>query len=152
MPPEMNLTAVDSLAERNFENNGCDNRGHGMGYGTVLSINGVRYENVSTLNGKRLPGAFTLWIRRPVVIMQAAAPDGSAQFTDYSKDNATAILTAEGTAPFAGAAGGSAFSAENRSVRVLELKVTSLLKSCMDETPQEGHKSLGTNVVTCNRF
>jgi hypothetical protein len=142
---------VDSSAERNFENGGCDSRGAGVGYGTVLSHGGTRWENVSSVGGERLPGAFTLWIRRPVVLMQASAADGSAQYTDYSEDNGTAILTAEGTAPFQGSASGSAFLQENRSVRILEMKVTLINKDCMDETPQAGHKSLGTNVFTCAR-
>jgi Tfp pilus assembly protein PilX len=105
-PSAPGTTAVSSRATRNFENFRCDKRGNGVGYGTVVDDNGTGspYENVRTMFGSNLQGAFTIWVRRPVV-------SAAGNLSDYNgSDNV--IITAEGVAPDP--------RSPNRAVRVLE--------------------------------
>ena len=60
---------------RDFELIGCDTRG-GVGYGLVLSDGTTRYESISTFEGESLNGAFTIWVRRPLLT------DNQGQFSD----------------------------------------------------------------------
>jgi hypothetical protein len=139
-------------ATRNFENAGCD-RTAGVGYGVVLNDGNRRYENVSafpdvgilpaTVNGidTRILGAFTLWVRRPIV----TNPDGS--FTD-SEENNDLILTSEGTAPFTQV--GNAFAAVNRAVRVMEVRVSQVPRgACGARNAQAGSSQSGAGYANC---
>jgi hypothetical protein len=137
---------VDSSATRNFENCGCDFRGHGAGYGAVLSVGGTTWENISTYGGKRLPGSFTLWIRRPLEMSQAG------DWADYSSDDETAVITSEGAAPFSGEgmAAGLAFVQENRAVRVVEMLVTLRPRICdPGNIEQTGEGETNTRSASC---
>ena len=126
-PTEDKPIAMDPAALRNYENGQCDRRGHGAGYGVVLVAGGTTWEYISRYQGKRLPGAFTLWIRRPLEM----AYDGS--WHDWRVDDDTAILTAEGSAPYSGDAEslGGPFVQENRAVRIVEMVLTRRAKPCV---------------------
>jgi hypothetical protein len=106
-PTAPGTTSVSQRATRNFENFRCDHRGNGVGYGSVIDDNGTGspYENVRTLFGSNLQGAFTIWVRRPV------QSDASGNLFDY-QNNDNVIITAEGVAPDP--------RSPNRAVRVLE--------------------------------
>jgi len=139
--------AVDPSAMRNFENGGCDIRGAGAGYGSVLVSNGTTWEDISTYNGYRLQGAFTLWVRRPIVMEQ----DGDR--ADYSEDDDTAIITAEGQAPFTGGGAGEAFVQENRATRVLEMMITRKARICgAGNTEQSNEGETNTRSAGCAPF
>jgi hypothetical protein len=105
-PSAPGTTSVSTRATRNFENFRCDHRGNGVGYGSVIDDNGTGspYENVRTMFGSNLQGAFTVWVRRPVLAAGGA-------LTDY-QGNDNVIITAEGVAPDP--------RSPNRAVRVLE--------------------------------
>jgi hypothetical protein len=87
-----------STAKRNLERGACDLTGAGAGYGVVLDDGSGPWEFVSTIAGRRLAGAVTLWIRRPL----AADDDGTVA---DDPDSDVLILTAEGIAPYTGAGG-----------------------------------------------
>ena len=77
---------------RDFEMSACDVQGNGMGYGAVLFDGERTYQDISEIYGYPLDGAFTLWVRRPLVY----EPDGRAR--DYPHDDVL-ILVSEGLAP-----------------------------------------------------
>ena len=142
-------------ATRNFENSGCDTTG-GEGYGVVLNDGVNRYENLTavptfpaTVGGvsTALRGAFTLWIRRPLVRDQ----DGT--YSDYNADNTTLVLTSEGTAPFAPITPGgteASFHAVNRAVYVMEVKVSqNPLPPCGTRAGQQGGGQAGAGFAAC---
>jgi hypothetical protein len=79
---------------RDLEMAECDRLGNGMGYGIVLFDGKTSYQNVATLSDQALDGAFTLWVRRPLVFQS----DGSMR--DYDRDDVL-ILVSEGVAPAA---------------------------------------------------
>jgi len=79
---------------RHFEASPCDHFGHGMGYGAVLNDGTRVYQYVTSLYGKPLAGAATIWVRRPLNLN-----DGTA--SDRVEDN-TMVVTVEGVAPFLG--------------------------------------------------
>jgi hypothetical protein len=91
-PAEAPGPTTPVAAGRDFEMAACDVRGNGMGYGVVLFDGGRTYQDVSEIYGHALDGAFTLWVRRPLVY----EPDGKTQ--DYPHDDVL-ILVSEGTAP-----------------------------------------------------
>ena len=60
------------------------------------------------------------------------------------------VLTAEGTAPYAGQNLGMAFARANRAVRVLELRVTNVAQpDCKNYTGQEGNAASGAGFNAC---
>jgi len=77
---------------RDFEMSACDVRGNGMGYGAVLFDGKRTYQDVGEIYDQALDGAFTLWVRRPLIY----DPDGRAR--DYPNDDVL-ILVSEGVAP-----------------------------------------------------
>jgi hypothetical protein len=95
---------------RDFHRSDCDERA-GIGYGRVVDDAVVRYENVDSFGGQTLNGAFTIWIRRPLLVTNAGT------YSDDGRDN-TLIVVAEGVAPYTGA--GDAFTRARQAVRVLE--------------------------------
>lgn len=107
-----------SRATRNFERGTCDSRGNGMGYGVVMDDGGAApapYQTVSRLWGQSLNGHFTLWVRRPLVVLAngALADDPS---------NNLLVLTAEGVAPYTTAT--AAANAAGAAVRTLEMTLS----------------------------
>jgi hypothetical protein len=111
-------------ATRDVENGSCDGPGRGVGYGVVLADGMTTYENVDTVWGQSLRGAFTLWIRRPLILTQ------EGKFSDTSADDNSLVLTSEGTAPFSTSAGAGAFVMTSRAVRVMEWTLSRELKQC----------------------
>jgi hypothetical protein len=146
-----------SGAYRNFENAGCDTTG-GIGYGVVLNNGTLRFENVTSIPGSFVPatvsgidtriiGAFTLWIRRPVV------NNADGTFSDYAVDDNSMILTAEGTAPYAPpntTSSTSSFMAVNRAVRVMEARLSRVPREpCGSRSGQQGVSQSGANFAAC---
>jgi hypothetical protein len=86
--------ALTGEPSRDHELAGCDERGNGMGYGVVLFDGTRQYQNVAQVQGHQLDGAFTLWVRRPVIV----GADGT--MADYPHDDVL-ILVSEGVAPVA---------------------------------------------------
>ena len=73
-------------------------RGAGVGYGRVLDgRHDTRYENVSAFAGQTLNGAFTVWIRRALLV---TTTPGSTRTT---RRNDALVIVAEGVAPYSGA-------------------------------------------------
>ncbi len=133
-------------ATRDFENGGCDARGAGMGYGAVLrDVNGGQHlENMASFGGNTLNGAFTVWVRRPLQSYQ----DGS--FADFNDTDDILVLTAEGSAPFVGAAGGGRAGAA-RAVRVLEATFSRTVTTpCGTRGGQVGGGPEGSNFSPCD--
>ncbi len=112
-------TANLSRATRNFENWQCDKRGYGMGYGVVYDDGSAAgpEEYRSQIGGATLNGAFTLWVRRPV--MWSGGNGVGTTLQDYPADDVI-ILVSEGVAPYTGANNANAFSASNRAVYTIE--------------------------------
>jgi len=110
-------------ASRNYENGACDKRGNGMGYGVVLSDGGADspFQNKTTLFGQTINGAFTVWIRRPVVSVNAPGCEGC--FMDSTQNNVL-VLTSEGVAPYTGGTVATAIAQTYRAVQVLEVSLT----------------------------
>jgi hypothetical protein len=130
---------------RNFENAPCDMRGAGMGYGVVLD-DGTPYQYRTTVLGFNVNGAFTLWVRRPVIVR----PDG--MLVDYSADNDNLILVSEGTAPNTGGTQTTNLAAANRATQVIEVALsrTPPLAGCDGRQGQTGGGAEGTNFGGCN--
>jgi hypothetical protein len=135
---------------RNFENSGCDDRGHGVGYGVVLDDGGGfgPYQNVSTIMGQTLSGTFTLWVRRDLLLNK----DGSYSDAPSAGDT-TLVLTSEGTAPYTGGAAaattGVAFI--NRSIKTMEATLARQLDTpCGTRGGQVGGGPEGSNFSPCD--
>jgi hypothetical protein len=130
---------------RDFYMQGCDKRG-GMGYGRVLVAGTTRYENVSTFSGKPISGAFTLWVRRDLLVNNAG------QFSDDTRNDAL-IVVSEGVAPYNGA--GNAFTRARQAVRVLETRFGLGLATAGEpcglgkQQGQEGGSPMGENFNPC---
>jgi len=138
-------------ASRNFENWQCDDRGYGMGYGVVLNDGtaGGLHEYRSQVGGATLNGAFTLWVRRPVMW------NATNQLEDYT-DDTVLILVSEGVAPYTDAAKNtSAFGASNRAVYTIETllsragTVTVDQSECNSRQGQAGGSASGGNTAGC---
>jgi hypothetical protein len=115
-------------ASRNFENFACDHWGNGAGYGAVLvdpNNPGTPFEDTNIVFGQRLNGAFTLWVRRDLITSGAGLTDNPV--------GESLVMTAEGSAPFAGVPG--AFQRANRAIRRLESRIT-LREGCKPGGPQ----------------
>jgi hypothetical protein len=129
---------------RNFYSGYCDQRYGRMGAGAVLDDGGAGgpLQNVSTLMGHTLNGTFTIWIKRPVVVTAGTYSDNPA--------NDALVLTVEGTAPYQGAAQGTAFARANRAVRLLEVTLTSAEpQECGGGSGQKGLGSSGAGFNPC---
>ena len=139
-PPAPTPAARSGL--RDYERIGCADRA-GVGYGLVLTSQGVNYQDVSQFMGTTLNGAFTIWVKRELQI----DPDG--RFSD-NDSNTVLTVTAEGIAPFISQ--GSAFARSNQSVRVLEVGYSLLVdegKKCTGLSGQEGLGPSGENFNPC---
>jgi hypothetical protein len=137
-------------ATRNFENSGCDDRGNGAGYGVVLDDGGGfgPYQNVTSIMSQTVNGSFTLWVRRDLKLNK----DGG--FSDLPGTNdTTLVLTAEGTAPYTGAAAAatSGMTFVNRSVRTMEATLSRELDTpCGTRGGQVGGGPEGSNFSPCD--
>jgi len=137
---------------RNFENGPCDKRGNGVGYGAVLDDGTglAPYQYKTTLYGQSLNGAFTLWVRRPVIVQN----DG--KFLDYTGtgDEDHLILVAEGVAPYTGAQLSSATAASNAAVQVIEVMLSEVKGTaqppCSTRTGQAGQGSGNAGYSACD--
>jgi Tfp pilus assembly protein PilX len=139
--------AAGPITGRDYERWECDERGAGVGYGTVLTDTSQRYENVTTFAGENLNGAFTVWIRRP--LMQ----NNAGQYSEDSSDNSRLIIVAEGVAPYTGT--GDAFTRARQAVRVLETRYSLALGTAGEpcglgrQQGQEGGSPMGENYNPC---
>jgi len=93
------VTPMYTRAGRNFESYRCDKRGYGVGYGVVFDDGSTAgpEEYREEIAGAPINGAFTLWIRRPVMWSDGSGVGTTLQ--DYPSDDVI-ILVAEGVAPF----------------------------------------------------
>ncbi len=135
---------LDNPTGRDFYKSTCDTRG-GVGYGRVVDDGVIRYEDVSSFSGETLNGAFSIWIRRGLLV------DNAGQFTDSDR-NDVLIIVAEGRAPFSGA--GDAFTRSRQAVRVLEtsfsLGLATVGSPCLgSQQGQEGMSPTGENFNPC---
>src|SRR5262249_9971370 len=119
--------------KRDFEFTACDRRGHGVGRGAVLDDGTTDgpYQLKTSLFGRQLNGAVTLWVRRNVQVN----PNGS--FADYSTDDDELVLTAEGVAPF------SSLASATLATRAAEATVEVTLRRTPVLTPQDCSARLG---------
>lgn len=149
-PPPYSRADTHGNPSRNFENSSCDRFGGGMGYGVVLDDGGGfgPYQNVTQLPGApALNGSFTLWVRRQYFANQA---DGSLSDAPAGSD-ATLVLTAEGTAPYAGELSATNLAKANRSVRFLEAVLSRTLSTpCGTRGGQVGGGPEGSNFSPCD--
>ena len=136
---------LEPLVGRDFERSNCDLRG-GIGYGLVINDGVTRYENVSTFQGDTLNGAFTIWIRRPLLVSNAG------QYSDDTRNDALLIVS-EGVAPYSGP--GDAFTQSRQAVRVLETRFSLGLNRAGEpcglgkQQGQEGGSPMGENFNPC---
>ncbi len=106
---------------RNYENWNCDSRGGNVGYGLVLhdpgaaTVNGP-YQYRTNLLGQSVNGAFTLWIRRDILLNT----DGTIR--DNPADN-VAVITVEGVAPYTETQVTTTRAQSNAAVKVLEVSL-----------------------------
>ena len=141
-------------ATRDFENWQCDKKGYGMGYGVVYDTGAAAgpEEYRSQIGGATLNGAFTLWVRRPVMWSGGNGTGNTLQ--DYPTDNAL-ILVSEGVAPYTGANNANAFAATNRAVYTIETLLTRSgttifdQSACSSRQGQAGGSSSGGNTSGC---
>jgi hypothetical protein len=149
------VTPMFSNATRNFENFRCDKFGFGMGYGVVLDDGGALgpQEYISEVAGATLNGAFTLWIRRPV--MWSGGNSTGTTLQDHPDDDVI-MLVSEGVAPYTGAAANATgLAALNRSTFVIETLLTRKGAPVLDQSAcntrqgQAGGSSSGGNTAGC---
>ena len=156
--------AMFSGATRDFEGFRCDQRGYGMGYGVVFNDGNTAdadgdgqpdgvMEYRSQIDGASLNGAFTVWIRRPV--MWSGGNGAGTTLKDYESDDVLIVL-AEGVAPYTGAAANlTTLGATNRSVYMIEALLTRKGAPVLDQSQcntrqgQAGGSSSGGNTAGC---
>ena len=143
-PPSLPPAPSGTPAGRDYERQGCDTTAN-VGYGRVIEDASTRYENVSTFADRSLNGAFTIWIRRNLIVSNAGA------YTDDTRNDLGTIV-AEGVAPYTGP--GTAFTRSRQAVRVLEVQLALGLESLGDpclgaQAGQEGGSPMGENFNPC---
>lgn len=128
---------------RNFWSDTCDYRGGNVGYGVILdpAAGALQYTNSVAWLPQALNGAFTVWIRRGVLINT-----GAATFSDDPSDMVL-ILTSEGIAPYAQA--GDQTLRANVAVAVRELTLLRGIDSCEAYKSQQGGNVSGTGFWAC---
>ena len=145
---------------RNWEMGNCDKLGSGVGYGAILHDEASPvnvYENVTIVPGFTSPpalnGAFTLWVRRPV--MQHTVAGEYKDDNDAGKDDVM-VLTAEGVAPYSGGALQNASARNNLARRIIEVSVKRQDQPvpCGNRSGQAGGGPEGNNVFgsKCGEF
>ena len=90
-PPPRHLPKTGTLV-RDFEGSARDVFGNGMGFGPVLWDGETTYQDISSVDKHLLDGAFTLWVRRPIITV------GDGTLFDYPFSDVL-ILVSEGVAP-----------------------------------------------------
>jgi hypothetical protein len=157
-PPDPNAGTPARAGLRDYERMGCADRA-GVGYGRVLTAPAGTpqpgdYQDVSQFMGTTLNGAFTIWVRRDIVVSQ------TGQFSDNT-DNTALVVTAEGIAPYAAntltiggsAQAGRAFVRSNQARRILEVGYSLLVNQgqrCQGLSGQEGLGPSGENFDPCS--
>jgi Tfp pilus assembly protein PilX len=150
--PPAGMPATDDWGQplRNFENQGCDDRGGRVGYGVILNDTasavpqGVM-QNKTVLFGQRLNGAATVWVRRDVIV-------GVDGFVRDDPADVALIITAEGIAPYTDGSSSMAFARANQAVRVIEsavLRAQGGSDPCEAYRAQTGGGVSGTNFGVC---
>jgi hypothetical protein len=132
--------------DRDYYKSNCDTVAR-AGYGRVIydADSDIRYENVSSFAGQTLNGAFTVWIRRNLLV----GNDG--KYSDDPRNDALTIVS-EGVAPYTGP--GEAFTQARQATRVLETRFTlafaSVGEPCLGtQAGQEGGSPMGENFNPC---
>jgi hypothetical protein len=139
---------------RDFEMAECDmapdaqTAGKGsQGYGVVLdsATFPAPLQNTSDIHNLPLNGTFTVWVRRPMKWDTV-----TNQFVDEETDD-LAIVTVEGTAPYAREASIGALARSNRAVRYLEVTLNIFDPSgCENLSGQEGGGPGGMGFDQCS--
>ncbi len=153
LKPTWTLARPDQYGgvSRNWENFDCDqigivgNSAGYQGYGVVLDFQNFAspYQTVSNFLGQNLNGTFTVWVRR------LPDPQPNGDVLDYAADDRL-LVTAEGTAPFVGAAAGSTYAFQNRAVRVLETEIRKIdPNDCENLSGQAGSGPTGSGFDPC---
>lgn len=148
-PPVAPRSDAFGNARRDYEHGECDARGGGVGYGVVLDDGtaAAPYQNKSTMFGRTLNGAFTLWVKRPLV----AGREGT--FADDASTSDTLILTVEGRAPYDGSHAANATAAVNQSVHLMQVTLSRRpmdeIAQCGTRSGQAGGNAEGTNFSGC---
>lgn len=163
----LNLPDAWGNPSRNYENWSCDGRGFGQGYGIVLDTGtGTPTQYQTNVGGLPINGAFTLWVRRPVM-WNTQNPNMLEDYpgTDgVGNPNPTpapgfgvAILVAEGVAPFT--PGLATQGSANRATQIIELVIsqgntTTTTTSggpggCNSRQGQAGGSASGSNSQGC---
>jgi len=137
---------VETAVGRDFHRSDCDDRA-GVGYGLVLTEGVspdpvIRYENQSAFGVHALNGAFTIWVRRGLLV------NNEGKYREDGTANRALVVVAEGVAPYSGA--GDAFTRARQAVRVLEthvnLEMAALGDPCLGAYQgQEGGSPFGEN-------
>jgi len=146
---------------RNWEMGNCDKLGNGVGFGAILHDEAGTpnvYENVSIVPGFTSPpalnGAFTLWIRRPVIRDTVTA--GNYQDDTNGGLEDVMVMTAEGVAPYSGTAVQGAVARNNLARRLIEVSVRRQAQPapCAQNSGQLGGGPEGNNVFgsLCGEF
>jgi hypothetical protein len=134
---------------RDYERNNCNDRAR-VGYGVVLRAPNpttgaaTRWENVSSFMTQTINGAFTIWVRREVT-----ADNTGAFIDDQAQTPTNLVVTAEGVAPFPGAA--NAFTRANQATRIIEQTYSLAIGDpCQRQGTQEGAGPTGENFDSCS--
>ena len=143
-PPDPRTLTPARAGMRDYDRMGCADRA-GVGYGRILTLpDGTPAQDVSQFMGASVNGAFTIWVRRNLLVNT----DGT--FSDSTNDQAV-VVTAEGIAPYLTQT--SAFARANQARRVLEVSYALLLGSgtrCQGLAGQEGLAASGENFDPCS--
>jgi hypothetical protein len=155
-PPDPNAGTPARAGLRDYEMMGCADRS-GVGYGRILTVpSGAPqpldasrlptpdYQDVSEFMGRTVNGAFTLWVRRDILV----SPTGD--FSDNPDDTAL-VVTAEGVAPYTSQ--NNAFARAHQARRLLEVGYSLLVNQgnrCQGLSGQEGLAASGENFDPCS--
>jgi hypothetical protein len=137
--------AIESTGTRSHEEYYCDTYGNGMGYGVILAPAGATdsFENATSYLTQPIPGAFTVWVRRPVRL------NGLGQLEDVEDADAL-VVTSEGVAP---AQAVTSTQALHRAVRFVEATFYSGTphhgQGCGDRVGQVGGGAAGASMASC---
>jgi len=147
-PPDPNAGTPARAGLRDYEMMGCADRS-GVGYGRVLTApvgtpQPGDYQDVSQFMATSVNGAFTLWVRRDIVV--SAAGD----FSD-NPDDTSLVVTAEGIAPYTSQ--NNAVARAHQARRILEVGYSLLVNQgnrCQGLSGQEGLAPSGENFDPCS--
>ncbi len=150
---EATLPTGAVVTGRDYEKAQCDTERGGVGYGLVLvDKDGTRLENLSSFENQSLNGAFTVWVRRPLVVDDTGYRDNPL--------NSVLVIVSEGVAPYSYARGElsgtpTVLVRSRQAVRVLETRFNLGLAKAGDPCGlgsgqgQEGGSAMGENFNPC---